>query len=113
MANDDGQGRAEKGLEELRVEVNYREDPVEWVENASYYLEKLVEVFPVLADNDNMLFGKRIMEDLDEFEEIKPVNKALDVAELIRYVVALAVIHQSQSANISLQLKVDRIRSHA
>lgn len=112
MADDDWQRRTKEGLEELRVKVNDREDPVEWVENASYDLKELVEVFPVFADNNYMLFGERIVEDLDEFEEIETVDKALDVAELIRYVIALAVVHQSQPADISLQLKVDRIRNH-
>lgn len=59
-----------------------------------------------------MLLGKRIVEDLDEFEEIETVDKALNIAELIRHIIALAVVHQSQTTHISLQLKVDRIRSH-
>ena len=93
MADDDGQRRAEEGLEELRVEVDDRKDPVEWVENTSNDLEELVEVLPGFADNDYVLLGERIVEDLDEFEEIEAVDKAFDVAELIRNVIALAVVH--------------------
>lgn len=102
VAYDDWQRRAEEGLEELWVEVDNREDPVEWVENTSYDLKELVEVFPVLADNHDMLLGKRIVENLDEFEEIETMDKALDVAELIRHIIALAVVHQSQTTHISL-----------
>ena len=93
VADDDGQRRTEKGLEELRVEVDDRKDPVEWVENTSNDLEELVEVLPGFADNDYVLLGERIVEDLDEFEEIEAVDKAFDVAELIRNVIALAVVH--------------------
>lgn len=53
----------------------------------------MVEVLPGLADNDHVLLGERVMENLDEFEEIETVDKALDVAELIRDVVTLAVVH--------------------
>lgn len=93
VADDDGQRRAEEGFEELRVEVDDRKDPVEWVENTSNDLEELVEVLPGFADNDYVLLGERIVEDLDEFEEIEAVDKAFDVAELIRNVIALAVVH--------------------
>lgn len=93
VADDDGQRRAEEGFEELRVEVDDRKDPVEWVENTSNDLEELVEVLPGFADNDYVLLGERIVEDFDEFEEIEAVDKAFDVAELIRNVIALAVVH--------------------
>lgn len=93
MADDDGQRRAEEGFKELRVEVYYGKDPVERIEDTSYDLEELVEVFPGFADNNYVLLGERIVEDFDKFEEIEAVDEPLDVAELIRDVVALAVVH--------------------
>lgn len=67
----------------------------------------MIEALPGLADDDDMLLSEHIVKDLDQFEQVKFMDESLDITELIRYVVALTIVHQPQTANIRLQLKVD------
>jgi hypothetical protein len=70
----------------------------------------LVEVFSGFADDDHVLFGEDIMEDLDEFLKIEFVNESLDIAKLIGDVVTLAIIDEPKSADVGFEFQIDRIR---
>lgn len=61
VSDQNGERRVEEGLEEIWVEVDDGEYPVEGVYYGSYYFKDLVQFLSVFADNNATLFGEDVV----------------------------------------------------
>lgn len=52
----------------------------------------MIQILPIFANDDDMLFCQHIMKDLYKFQQVEFMDKTLDIVELVRNVVAFAVV---------------------
>ena len=79
MSHKNRKGRAEEGLEEGRVEVDNREDPVERIYYVPDNFEHSIELFPVFTDNYHAMFCQDIVKQFEYFLKAEFLNKVLDI----------------------------------
>ena len=79
-------------LEIVGVIIHDGKDPIEWIDEASQNLKQLIQILPIFANDDDMLFCQHIMKDLYKFQQVEFMDKTLDIVELVRNVVAFAVV---------------------
>jgi hypothetical protein len=94
VADEDGHGRGEEGLEEGRVEVDDGEDPVERVDNHPDDLKDQIEVLPVPADDNHVVLGQDIVDNLYNLQQTISLNGSLYAVELVGNVVVLIRIDE-------------------